>query len=249
MIPACPGCLRALRDPDGHRSFNSAKRIRIPGSEPARLRRDFHSVGSESDLEAPRAGEEQATARCRVGYTGPKPSPQGRDTAARSPSSKRSDPRHQTVKVRRQSRLVGRTVGPEPREGPHCGAAAGHWQGSFRSHRRAEATAGSHRQGFAVRPAEPMDGGGPQRSRNERSEVRIGAVKGSASGHPDEHRRCRDGPTRTRTSEARRGCGSGQARDVPLTCSRRCPTDVSLTSEHCPHPSSPEHQSAPSSPR
>jgi hypothetical protein len=145
-----------------------------------------------SDLEAPRAGEERATAPHRVGGAGPQPRPRSRDPStyprATQPPLARRNP---FAPANARSRAAGRSVGPEPRETDQREVAAGHWQGPFRSHRRAEATAGWHRQGFAARLAEPMDGARPQRSRSERSERgRSGQRPGF--GHPDEQGRAHD---------------------------------------------------------
>jgi hypothetical protein len=137
-----------------------------------------------SDLEAPRAGEERATAPHRVGGAGPQPRPRSRDPChypqATQPPLVRHNP---DAPANARSRAAGRSVGPEPRETDQREVAAGRWQGTFRSHRRAEATAGQHRQGFAARLAEPMDGARPQRSRSELASE-DGAVKGRAADTP-----------------------------------------------------------------
>jgi hypothetical protein len=101
-----------------------------------------------SDLEAPRAGEERATAPHRVGGAGPQPRPRSRDPStyprATQPPLARRNP---FAPANARSRAAGRSVGPEPRETDQREVAAGHWQGPFRSHRRAEATAGPAQAG------------------------------------------------------------------------------------------------------
>jgi hypothetical protein len=115
--------------------------------EPARLA-GIPFGRERSDLEAPRAGEERAPAPHRVGGAGPQPRPRSRDPStypqATQPPLLRRNP-HAPANAR--SRAAGRSVGPEPRETDQREVAAGHWQGSFRSHRRAEATAGPAQAG------------------------------------------------------------------------------------------------------
>jgi hypothetical protein len=160
-----------------------------------------------SDLEAPRAGEERATAPHRVGGAGPQPRPRSRDpsTYPRAPQPPLAR-RNPFAPSNARSRPAGRSVGPEPRETDQREVAAGRWQGHFRSHRRAEATAGPAQEAVCgERPRELMDGARPQRSRSEpASEDRSGQRPGH--GHPDEHGRDRDRLPQERGQPGRELC-------------------------------------------
>jgi hypothetical protein len=150
----------------------------------------------------------------RVGGAGLWPRPRSRDPChypqATQPPLVRRNP---SAPSNARSRPAGRSVGPEPRETDQREVAAGRWQGSFRSHRRAEATAGIAQAGVCGEACR-ADGRGTASAQPRL--VGDGAVKGRAPDTPTSTSRDRDRLPQERGQPGRemcrRGLGAGNSR-------------------------------------
>jgi hypothetical protein len=143
-----------------------------------------------SDLEAPRAGEERATAPHRVGGAGPQPRPRSRDPChypqATQPPLVRHNP---DAPANARSRAAGRTGGAGAEGNRPTGGRGGPLARNLPQPPTRRGDCWTAQAGVCgERSREPMDGARPQRSRSELASE-DGAVKGLAPVTPTSTRR------------------------------------------------------------